>query len=238
MKTISRVFLPVIVVTALMFSTSCLDCIEGDGNVIQKTIEVGNFTKIKLNGDANLTLTSDTAALFLMKGEKNILDEYRVEVEGNTLVIGTRQCLRNHEQVTFQIPYTKLESVTINGSGSVFANEVVKTGSLDLKINGSGDFEIPVELQDLSGVISGSGDIVLTGSARNTHFTINGSGNIDTPGLSSEQCSVTINGSGDGNVWVTGNLKVNVRGSGNVYYKGDPSIQTDIKGSGSVIKKE
>ena len=76
MKTISRVFLPVIVVTALLFSTSCLDCIEGDGNVIQKTIEVGNFTKIKLNGDANITLTSDTAAIFLIKGEKNILDSF------------------------------------------------------------------------------------------------------------------------------------------------------------------
>ncbi len=238
MKTISRIFLPVIVVTALLFSTSCLDCVEGDGNVIQKTIEVGNFTKIKLNGDANITLTSDTAALFLIKGEKNILDEYSIEVEGHTLKIGTRHCLRNHEQVSLQIPYTQLESVIINGSGSVYANEPILSSSLELKINGSGDFEVPLEVQDISGTISGSGDIVLTGSAENSDFTINGSGNIDTPELTSKQCSVTVNGSGDCTVWVTGNLKVDVRGSGNVYYKGSPSIQTDIKGSGSVSKKD
>jgi hypothetical protein len=238
MKTISRVFMPVTLVAALLFSTSCLDCIEGDGNVIQKTVEVGNFTKIKLNGDANITLTSDSAALFLIKGEKNILDEYKVEVEGKTLVIASRHCLRNHEQVSLQIPYKQLESVIVNGSGSVYANEAVKSASLELKINGSGDFEVPLDVQDLSGTISGSGDIVLTGTAKNADFTINGSGNIDTPELSTEQCSVTVNGSGDCTVWASGNLKVDIRGSGSVYYKGNPSIKTDIKGSGSVNKKE
>ena len=238
MKTISRVFLQVMVVTALLFSTSCLDCIEGDGNVIQKALTVSDFTRIKLNGDANITLTSDSGALFLIRGEKNILDEYRVEVEGQTLIIGSKHCLRNHEQVTLQIPYKQLESVIINGSGSVYANETVNVPSLELKINGSGDFEIPLEVQGLSGVISGSGDIVLKGSAKNADFTINGSGNIETPDLLTEQCKVTVNGSGDCNVWATQNLKVNVRGSGSVYYKGNPNIKTDIKGSGSVNKKE
>jgi hypothetical protein len=238
MKKVTRFLMAIIAMAALMFNTSCFNCIEGDGNVIQKTIEVKEFTKIKLNGDADIALTSDSAALFVIKGEKNILDEYRVEVEGQTLVIESKHCLRNHEQVTLQIPYKELESVTINGSGSVYANQIVKAQSLDLKINGSGDFEIPVEVQDITGVISGSGDIVLKGIAKNMNATINGSGNIETPELTTEQCSVTINGSGDCSVWATGNLKVNVRGSGSVYYKGNPAIQTDIKGSGSVMKKE
>lgn len=238
MKPVIRLLSVAITIAVLLFSSSCFDCIEGDGNVIQKTIEVGEFTKIKLNGDANITLTSDSTALFLIKGEKNIIDEYSVEVEGQTLKIGSKHCLRNHEQVSLQIPYKKLESVILNGSGSVFANEPVKTSSLNLRINGSGDFELPAEVKDLSGVINGSGDIVITGTAANADFSINGSGNIDTPGLTVEQCSVTVNGSGDCSVWVTGNLKVNIRGSGNVYYKGEPAIYTDIKGSGSVNKKE
>jgi len=226
------------VMAVMMLSISCFDCIDGDGNVIQKTLDVPAFSKIKLNGDANISLTADTSALLVIRGEKNILDEYRVEVVNKTLVIKSEHCLRSHEQVTLQIPYTELESVVINGSGSVYANETVKANSLDLKINGSGDFELPVEVQDLSGTISGSGDITLKGSAVNQEYTINGSGNIETSGLSSGQCQVTVNGSGDCSVWVTGNLKVKVHGSGDVYYKGNPAIQTDIKGSGSVTKKE
>ncbi|HNX43252.1 MAG TPA: head GIN domain-containing protein [Bacteroidales bacterium] len=238
MEKITRFFITAMVLSVMMLVTSCIDCIEGDGNMISKTLDVPAFSKIKLNGDANITLTSDSTALFLIKGEKNILDEYRVEVVNKTLVIKSEHCLRSHEQVTLQIPYTELESVVINGSGSVYANETVRSESLDLKINGSGDFELPVEVQDLTGSISGSGDLLLKGSAKNLEYTINGSGNIETPDLTSEQCSVTVNGSGDCSVWATGNLKVKVHGSGDVYYKGNPAIQTDIKGSGSVTKKE
>ncbi len=67
--------------------------------------------------------------------------------------------------------------------------------------------------------------------------TVNGSGDVDVNGLKSESLSLQINGSGDIEMerLVTGNVSVQINGSGDVDLKGTASdVSVDISGSGDV----
>jgi hypothetical protein len=62
-----------------------------------------------------------------------------------------------------------------------------------------------------------------------------GSGSFFGFPLSASVCQVDISGSGNCEVTVDNDLDVVIEGSGSVYYKGSPSIEVDITGSGRVV---
>ncbi|NVO18122.1 MAG: DUF2807 domain-containing protein [Bacteroidetes bacterium] len=227
------------VVSLLMISfliSSCEDCIRGNGNVTTKKIKVGDITNIRFSGDANIVLVKDSTDQISITGESNIIDLYEFDESGNSLKIKSSKCILGHETVTIRIPVKTIESLTLNGSGNFSSENMLKGGDVDLDLNGSGDFNLQLEAENVVGHINGSGNIILKGSSRNERMQINGSGDVDAAEFASGQVKVTINGSGDCKVLATNSLDVVVRGSGNVYYKGSPDVTTEIKGSGTVGK--
>ena len=84
---------------------------------------------------------------------------------------------------------------------------------------------------------SGTGDFVITDSMNQQHLKISleGAGNFLGYMMTSENCQVDISGTGNCEITVTKELDVTIDGTGSVYYKGNPSIQEDIAGTGRVI---
>ena len=66
-------------------------------------------------------------------------------------------------------------------------------------------------------------------------MSIAGSGDVDLADFEVDDCEVSIAGSGDCEVNVSGSLQVSIAGSGDVKYKGDPDkVKSSIAGSGDV----
>jgi hypothetical protein len=89
----------------------------------------------------------------------------------------------------------------------------------------------------VSAIISGSGNIHLFGkqNAGELKVFISGSGNVKAIEFPSDNVDVKISGSG--NCWVNATVKklfVRLAGSGNVIYRGNPSIDSSVAGSGKV----
>jgi hypothetical protein len=225
----------VLVLAGFVFS-SCDDCITGNGKMITRRIKVGDISQIKLSGDANVILVNDSTDSLTITGESNIVELFEFDESGKSLKIRSAKCMLHHETVTITIPVKLIESLTLNGSGNFISRNVIKGTDLDMDVNGSGDIDLQVEVENLAGHINGSGDIRLKGSAKNERLQINGSGDVDASDFACGQVKVTINGSGDCKVLATNALDVVIRGSGNVYYKGSPDVNTEVKGSGSVEK--
>ncbi len=236
-KNYISLFVAFVVMTGFLLS-SCEDCIEGNGKLTSKTIKVGDVKQIKLSGDANVVLTTDSSASGSIKieGESNIIDVFQFDESGKSLKIKTEPCIRNHETVTITIPVKMIEMLTINGSGNFSSKSKLKASDLELVVNGSGNIELQVDAGNVSNQINGSGSIILKGTAQSHKTVINGSGNLEASDFATGAVHITINGSGDCKVLATTALSVKVRGSGNVYYKGSPNISTEVKGSGSVEK--
>jgi Putative auto-transporter adhesin, head GIN domain len=147
-------------------------------------------------------------------------------------------------------------TVSLEGSGEIKLFEI-RGRNVTLRLSGSGDIQLAsVIAKDLQVVLSGSGDINI-GDIETTRaeFSLNGSGDIDVQGdgsaaevevnvigsgdieiqpLLAQEMAVHIMGSGTAMVNVETQLIVNTVGSGDVGYRGNPTIESTIVGSGDV----
>ena len=83
--------------------------------------------------------------------------------------------------------------------------------------------------------ISGSGNITGNGEVETLVVKINGSGNLMSKEIKSKSATITINGSGDGEVFAIDSISAKINGSGNIKYFGNPeNVDTIINGSGDI----
>src|SRR5690606_36092558 len=113
----------------------------------------------------------------------------------------------------------------------------VEAEQLELNLAGSGEILGAVDVSILDIDITGSGNVKLSGQALDTWLKLAGSGKLEAYDLSAENYDIQINGSGNADVTVQENLKVDISGSRSVNYKWNPSIDSKISGSGKVINR-
>jgi hypothetical protein len=233
----TKLFLMIAVLTmASGVLTSCMDCIQGKGEVKTHTLPREAFTGIRLDGDADVFLISDSSKVITIEAQDNIARNIEMKVRDGVLRIGYHECITMHQPVKIYIPVKNIEELQVNGSGNIETRGQISATTLDLKINGSGNLKIKLTAQTINSEVNGSGSIFLAGSAKEHNTHINGSGNLEAADLPTEKTDITVNGSGSCKVFAISKLEVLVRGSGDVVYKGSPDISTTIKGSGSVQK--
>jgi hypothetical protein len=92
-----------------------------------------------------------------------------------------------------------------------------------------------VAVQELAVVLAGSGNVETQGTAAVQDVLVEGSGDYDGSSLDSRQATVTVSGSGDADVRVTGELTAVVTGSGDIEYTGGAQVTSTVQGSGQVV---
>ncbi|PHN00870.1 head GIN domain-containing protein [Flavilitoribacter nigricans] len=190
--------------------------IQGEGAVVTKTLKLDNFDEIGLAVVGEVHLSKGSTQKVTVKGQANIINNLKTEVEDGEWAIEFDQKARNYEKLIFEITVPDIEGLSIAGSGSIIGKDA---------FNG---------LDRLDIAIAGSGDVKFAGSARKVSVSIAGSGNVQVENLKTEDCKVDIAGNGDCSIEVTEALSVSIAGSGDVKYKGSPRLNTSIAGSGKV----
>ena len=111
-------------------------------------------------------------------------------------------------------------------------NEKSKTGFDPTKLI------VDVYLPELKNIdLQGVGNVMLSnGEASDFVISLSGVGNIDAQNYKVENIFITHSGVGDAKIWVTNSLKGRLSGVGNVFYKGNPTIEVNVSGVGTVIK--
>ncbi|MDV6332007.1 GIN domain-containing protein [Asticcacaulis sp. 201] len=84
-------------------------------------------------------------------------------------------------------------------------------------------------------ILSGSGSVDAVGKTQALKVNLSGYGNADLAALQAKDATVTVSGSGNADIFATGNAKIDISGSGNVDLATKPAkLDTTISGSGSV----
>lgn len=106
-----------------------------------------------------------------------------------------------------------------------------------LTLTGVGDFiaQNDFDLTDLKIVLTGVGDFILKGTTTTLDITLSGVGDVKAFDINSDVCNIDITGVGDAEVFVVNELNVTITGAGKVYYKGNPTINSNITGTGSIV---
>ena len=205
--------------SACVFSVGGSSCswgsIQGSGVEATQHRDVPEFTRVQIDGSADLIARAGAEQALSLRGDDNLLQFVTTEVRDGVLYIGMQ-----------------------HGSYSFYRDLVVELSAPvleGLEIHGSSD----ADLTNLSGPeftvwVQGSGDVRAAGQVERLSANISGSGDLALQGLHVRTAQVQISGSGDVEVDVADKLNVQVSGSGDVRYHGSPSTQAHISGSGSV----
>jgi len=210
--------------------------IEGNYNVVTVTRNVSGFTGVENCGSLQVKIIQDSVAFVEIEGEENLIPYINTDVHGDILKIDIERHrnLDSHYPIIVYVHTPTLGSVEMSGSGSI-QSETLTAQQVSLKISGSGNITVPVNVTKVNARIDGSGDIFLSGSATQADFEIDGSGDIHAYSMTTKECMADIAGSGSIYTTVTDVLDVVISGSGNVYYSGNPVVSVSVLGSGQVI---
>ncbi|GAB3203223.1 hypothetical protein ABID22_000969 [Pontibacter aydingkolensis] len=232
------------ITTVVLFSILSLSacdesgfCLEGEGDVEARTLELSRLEGVKVQGNTKVYITRGNRQRVDVKGQPNILDELETNVEGGVWDIGFDRCLRKHKTVEVYITVPELTSAKVSGSGYIELQDKFRAREFEAAVSGSGDIEGKIDTERLTSRISGSGSIELTGVAREQDIHISGSGSHYAFDLRSNRADVNISGSGKARVQASDELDASISGSGRVFYKGNPDTNLNVSGSGKVIKE-
>ena len=142
------------------------------------------------------------------------------------------------------ISYGPEQEVSVSGHPNIISRiqTEVSNGTwfMELERGTYGSYELTYNItvpyiDEVSSI--GSGNVTVSDpiSVDQMKVYLLGSGGFYGFPLSASTCQVDISGSGNCEVTVDNDLDVVIEGSGSVYYKGSPSIEVDITGSGRVV---
>jgi hypothetical protein len=238
MKNLNRTLILIVALAFIGISYPGCDAlagIKGSGKISKKEVKIENVKKIALDGSATVLIKQGTTESVIVETDDNLHKNIIAKVSSGELLLTTENNI-SPTKLVFHLTIKNLEAVSLNGSGKIISDSSFNFNNLNLELNGTGNIKFSnlsvVEM--LRAFINGSGDMELKGTGEKILYSISGSGNIIANDLKCKLSSVKIEGSGDVKLWVTDTLKVIIAGSGDVLYKGEPKIEKEIMGSGSV----
>jgi hypothetical protein len=230
----------IILLSLLALAITACEKVRGEGPVVTENRDVSNFSGIDLRSEADLYYRTGPDYSVVITGQQNVLDVLETYTSEGKLVIRYRGDVRvrSHERLHIQITSPAVNRLKVRGSGDIMTSGPLNPSRMDMDVDGSGSIrvsELTANLIDAE--VIGSGNIQVTGgTASEVETLVSGSGDIDLAGVATSEATTVTSGSGDTRLYVSNRLKSTISGSGNVYYRGNPTIETHISGSGRVKK--
>jgi hypothetical protein len=231
-----QLLVSLITISLLLFS-SCTDCIKAEGDSITEVLEIAEFNAIDLDSKLLVNISQGNEQKVEITAPANIIALLNRSVRNNTWVIDFEDCIKA-KNIQINITLPSLQSITVNGSGSVKGLNNLNVNDMEINILGSGEVDLLLNSKNATTNIEGSGNIKIKGSSTNLFAKISGSGDVDAFEFVTVKSSIDLNGSGD--VYVNANelYEVNISGSGDVEYKDTGArIISDVSGSGKITRK-
>ncbi len=213
---------------AALLAASCTfsfpgNIVRGNGTAAEKTFEVGEFNSVSLVGSLDVIFAqSDEDHSVVLHTDENLIDDYRIEVKGDVLVISTKPGVSVSPKALSYVSVSApmLREASITGSGDlVFKGDLRVDGPLGFSVTGSGDID--------AGAVA----------CKQFAVKVSGSGDIDAGPVTAEDMSLTISGSGDIAMELSGagDVSAKISGSGDITLLGSArSLNSRVSGSGDI----
>ncbi len=190
--------------------------ITGSGNIITESREFGPFSSVQISSAINADITFGSEQSVSVSADDNVMELVITTVEDNTLFIDLEDGEYNQVTVEFEITNPELEELTMIGANDVEVNGFENLERLDVTITGVGNLDMTGSAEDL--IIISSGSIILKAF-----------------GFIATNCDIRLSGVGDAEINVTDVLSGFLNGAGDIFYKGNPQIDIEITGLGSLV---
>ena len=208
------------------------------------TLNVGDFSELEIvdnisvihrcNADsagmAVFTATSDVVPCLIFTNKKEKLKiEWNIDMN---VPVTESPVITVYSKIIVSVENCGDNTVYVENPspGALFKARVVGNGTIAVKNIYTTQTEASLD--------TGKGNIILEGTTRVSKFKNIGKGVINALNLQSDDCTVTLLGTGKIECFANRELTIKGMGSGSVYVKGNPAIKKRAIGSIDVIKTE
>jgi Putative auto-transporter adhesin, head GIN domain len=203
---------------ALLAALLAIGCgpLRGDaGPTRTETRTVAPFDRIELDGRTNLTVRAGASPTVSLRGGERVVENLETTVRDGTLIFDARdEGLNDDHDVDVMITVPRLRAVKADGAGDIKLVGV-DSEALELRNTGASDFTASGRVGRLSAIVEGAGE-------------------LDLGDLEARDATVRIEGVGDAEVTVWGELDAIITGVGDIEYRGNPTVRSDDQGGGEV----
>jgi Putative auto-transporter adhesin, head GIN domain len=229
---IKRIFLGIVIAFTL---NSCINTIDGNGEVTKEQRAVSSFNKIEISGAYEVLINQGNEERLELEVDENLLEHIKTKVKNNTLHIKSKK-IGSATSLKLYITVVDVEDIDVSGAVELKNKGTYQAENLEIDVSGAADINLDVDVENLRMDMSGASETTLSGNANNFEIEISGAGELQAKKLKTRNAIVDISGAGSAIVHAKKTLKVEVSGAGSVKYKGSPKIEKEISGAGSVEK--
>jgi hypothetical protein len=233
----AAIFLSAIFLSAFLSSCYFPGSIKGNGNVVEETRELDEFSKISVSRGMNVYISQGTTSKVVVKADENLLKVIDTYVDDGTLKVTALKGIRNATSNKVYVTVTDLENIKSSSGSNVFSEDSLKTGNLEIKSTAGSNVRLSLETGELTISASAGSNIFLNGKAKSVNIKASSGSNIKAGDLHSENCDARV--SSGANIWikVQNELTAKASSGGNLFYSGEPNPLRVTKSSGGNVIK-
>jgi hypothetical protein len=235
MKTVSKIaiaFLATVSLSSCMFDIN-FDQVNGDGNVVTETRNVGDFDQVRGTNGLDVFLTEGTENKVMIEADENLQPIIETEVRDGKLIITTLENIGRSKAKKVHITYTNLTAIEASSGADVEGRSVVKSQSLSLSASSGSDLKVEIFSQDVTAQTSSGADITVSGKAANLYAQASSGSDLNAKNLLVATCEAKASSGADITVHVKERLATEASSGGDINYYGNPatvSKQDNVSG--------
>lgn len=212
--------------------------VKGNGNVVEETREVPEFSKIKASAGINVYITQGDEEKVVVKADENILDAIKTEVDRDVLVITHIKSIRNATSDKVYVTVKNLDKISANAGANVYSESPLKLDDVELSTSAGSNLKVKIEAGNLKISSMAGANMYVEGTAETVEMSAAAGSNIKAENLEVRNC--TAKASSGANVYIKVLEEIDAKASsgGNVFYFGSPNqLNVSSSSGGNVIKR-
>lgn len=207
-------------------------------NYSQTIINLGDFDKIKVFDQLNVTLIPSTENKIEVTGTNQANVEI---VNRNSLLkirISLTKILEDNKDLKVNLYFKNIQSIDANEGSMVSCKTVFKQTTMELSVQEGAMIEAEVDVDNATAKLNSGGIINLSGKAATQKSTITSGGILNAKNLETSQTNVSITAGGSADVNASTFVEAKVNAGGTITIFGKPKqIKQQAFAGGTIIEK-
>jgi len=229
----------------LVLLSSCREIfakrIRGNGNIVTKSRELGQFNRVDVSGNIDVYASHDSSFSVKVETDENLQQYIEVINDGGVLRINEKEGFnpRSRRPIKVYVSSSVFKNFEASGACDLYSmDQITSPEAIAFHASGSCKITMDVSAPKIDTHVTGACDVIFKGETK--EFSVEGSGSTDIRcfDLKAENVNVDLSGSGDAEVYAGSTLKGSVSGSADIKYKGNARPDITTSGAASIKRAD
>ena len=204
---------------ATLFTSACVSEVSfvGSDVIASESRTVTGFDRITLTGTVDVNIIQGANLSVTVRANDNLLSEVETELRGSTLEVGLSPGNFRNVRAEVNVVLPTLAGVSTTSTGDATVENFTNLVGFSVDISSTGSVNIGNSTTDqLIANLSGTGD-------------------MEAFGLTASTAEVNTTSTGSAEVTVINSLTGSLTGTGDISFRGTPSVDVIVTGTGEVV---